>query len=113
MWREKSQVHSNYTKVVGRTAISEKYQPIRINGISKFTETRRMHALWEEVEATKRPKRGIFGVSLLGIRAERKELSVNPQLLESNVFYLFSYENERYIARKNDDSVVEIFEVIE
>jgi len=50
---------------------------------------------------------------LAGIKVKREEISVDPKKLESNLFYLFSYQDEKYVARKTDEEVVEIYEVIE
>ena len=62
-------------------------------------------------EAVPKPKK--FGISLTGIKVKREEISVDPKKLEPKVFYLFSYKDEKYVACKTDEDVVEIYEVIE
>jgi len=59
------------------------------------------------------PKPKKFGISLAGIKVKREEISVDPKKFEPKVFYLFSYKDEKYVARKTDEDVVEIYEVIE
>jgi len=70
---------------------------------------RHLYALSEK----KAPKYKKFGISLEGIKVNEKEISIDPRKLEPNVFYLFSYKDEKYVARKTDENVVEIYEVIE
>lgn len=64
--------------------------------------------MWEKFPEYKR-----FGISLAGIKAGKEEISIDPKKLEPNVFYLFSYKDEKYVARKSDDDVIEIYEVME
>lgn len=59
------------------------------------------------------PKHKRFGISLEGIKVKKKEISIDPRKLKPNVFYLFSYKDEKYVARKSDNNVVEIYEVME
>lgn len=63
---------------------------------------------WEE--ARLEPKK--FGISFAGIKVRKEEIFIDPTKLEQNVFYLFSYKDEKYVARKSDKDVVEIYEVI-
>lgn len=69
-------------------------------------------AMYESSEK-RTPERKTFGISLGGIKTQKEEMSIDPQKLEPNVFYLFSYKDEKYVARKSDEDVVEIYEVIE
>jgi hypothetical protein len=54
-----------------------------------------------------------FGISLSGIKAGKEEMSIDPKKLQPNIFYLFSFKDEKYVARKSDNDVVEIYEVLE
>jgi hypothetical protein len=58
-------------------------------------------------------ERKTFGVSMSGIKSQREQVQIKPELLEKDVFYLFSHKQDKYVARKTDEDVVEIFEVIE
>jgi len=59
------------------------------------------------------PERKTFGISLSGIKVKKEEFSIDPKRLEPNIFYLFSYKGKKYAARKSDNNVVEIYEVLE
>lgn len=65
--------------------------------------------MWEE----KPPKYRTFGISRFGIKVKKDEISIDPEKLNPNVFYLFSYKDEKYVTRKTDEGIVEVFEVIE
>jgi hypothetical protein len=53
-----------------------------------------------------------FGVSS-GIKIEKEEVSIDMDALEPNTFYLFTYEEDKYVARRTAEGLIEIFEVIE
>lgn len=61
-------------------------------------------------EPTKKPT---FGVSLTGIRVEKGEITIDPKELEQDIFYLFSYKDEKYVARKTHETTVEVYEVLD
>jgi len=48
-----------------------------------------------------------------GIVVKEEEITIDPKKLEPNIFYLFSYQNEKYVARKTEKGIVEIYEVTE
>lgn len=54
-----------------------------------------------------------FGVSPIGISIKKEEMIIDPEKLERNIFYLFSFKDEKYVARKIEGDVLEIYEVIE
>lgn len=113
MWVEESAVLSERYEKAVTSRVS--YPLIKINGISKFgeRETKFRHKMWEGIRREIVQEKKIFGISMAGIRVERKEISIDPEKLRPNVFYLFSYEDEKYVARKINGDIVEIFEVIE
>lgn len=127
MWVEKSLFSSReyekkvclpkpYTFISGyhRATLQAKYPIPKSKQLYKrhediYKKFRDAQTIWEKaVQESKK-----FGISLAGIRVKKEEISVDPKKLESNVFYLFSYKDEQYVARKTDEDVVEIYEVIE
>jgi hypothetical protein len=48
-----------------------------------------------------------------GITVKEEEITINPKKLEPDIFYLFYHKNEKYVARRIDRDVVEIYEVTE
>ena len=59
-------------------------------------------------------ERGIFEAQMpaKGI-VVTDEIEIDPEQLESNVFYFISYKDEKYVARKTESGNIEIFEVVE
>lgn len=90
--------------------LPKRYSVPRINGIPKFTKPRRITPKWEE---TRVPEKKRFGISLLGILPRKEGIIIDSKELESEVFYLFSYKDEKYVARRVDKDIVEIYEVLE
>lgn len=88
-----------------RRKYEDLYKCLKVaHGILEYT-----FASWEKEV----PKHEKFGISLEGIKVTEKEISIDPRKLKPNVFYLFSYKDEKYVARKSDNNVVEIYEVME
>lgn len=117
MWAKQSTTVSREYDVAERLA--EPFST-RLNGIPKYDKPKML--IWkpmkwggkaELVSFRLREEKKEFGISLAGIKARKEEISIDPRKLESNVFYLFSYKDEKYVARKSDNDVVEIYEVIE
>jgi hypothetical protein len=54
-----------------------------------------------------------IGISLAGISVKKEEIIIDPEELKQNVFYLFSLRDEKYVVRKLEGDVIEIYEVIE
>lgn len=44
---------------------------------------------------------------------KEEQITIDPKKLEPNTFYLFSCRDEKYVARRTDRDVVEIYEVTE
>lgn len=113
MWVGKSETLSRrvYEK---NLRLPRPYSVTRINGIPKFSRAKRIYTEWEETKLGKVPeKKPLFGISLLGILPRRGgSLIIDPKELESKVFYLFSYKDEKYVARKVDENIVEVYEVL-
>ena len=109
MWTKKSRIHlSNYVET---RLLFKPYSATEINGISKFSKTEQTHQKWEKIGIF--PEKKTFGISLAGISVEREEISIDPEKLESNVFYLFSYKDDKYVTRKTDEGIIEVYEVVE
>jgi len=109
MWVEYSKVPPiEYGK---KMSTPESYPIAKINGIPKFTKVQlKQIEKWGQVRRISKEK---FGISLSGIKVRKDEIVIDPEMLKSDVFYLFSYKNERYVARKTNNNIIEIYEVIE
>jgi hypothetical protein len=59
-------------------------------------------------------ERGVFGVQPpeKGI-VVTDAIEIDPDQLETNIFYFVSYNDEKYVARKTESGNIEIFEVVE
>lgn len=118
MWMEKTIISSKtYEKTtclttpyqVTKIARVDMYARPKINGIPKFSELKWTYTRWK-VEKDFAPK---FGISPAGITIKMDEIKVNLEKLKPKIFYLFSYKDEKYVARKVDRDIVEIYEVLE
>ena len=110
MWTEKSSIpSSDYER---RAYLPKPYPLTKINGIPKFSKRKQIFKKWEEIGRIL-PEKKKFGISLLGIRVKKEEITIDPEKLKPNVFYLFSYIDEKYVTRKTDEGIVEVFEVVE
>lgn len=110
MWAKMSETPSHVYKK--NTHLPKPYSVTRINGIPKFSKPRWIYPKWEQTRLGKVPERKKLGISLLGILPKGEEIVIDPKELESKVFYLFSYKDEKYVARKVDEDIVEIYEVL-
>jgi len=52
-------------------------------------------------------------VSTTGIMVKDEQIRIDPRRLERNAFYLFSYKDEKYVARRTNEYIVEVYEVTE
>lgn len=62
------------------------------------------------IEPKKEP---LFGISLIGISVRDEKITIDPRKLEPNIFHLFSYKDDKYVARKTDENTLEVYEVLE
>ena len=117
MWEKQlATVSSKYDVAKG---LAEPFST-RLNGIPKYDKPKmlmRKPMRWSgkaELSSFRlQEEKKEFGISLTGIKAGKEEISIEPERLERNVFYLFSYHDEKYVARKSGKDIVEIYEVIE
>ena len=104
---------SGHDRVKAFEKLCERHQYISLKAVYEklWEDTCRTFVepmMWKE----KFPKHKTFGISLLGISRGKEEISIDPKELKSKVFYLFSYKDEKYVARKVDKDIIEIYEVL-
>ena len=68
---------------------------------------------WAKFSKPPTLKKEIFGKSQKGISLIDNKIKIDPKELEPNVFHLFSYKKEKYMVRKTDEQIVELYEVQE